>query len=494
MIRFSGNAKITLCTIIFLIFYGVAYIIWGEHIKEGDGLGFDGVDYGNITMHFEEMLSGQTTVLSFRAQRIFPSVVAYIFFKTIGIQPKSGQVVNFFEWYNLFLLLLAANTWGSLANFFRLDSKRQLLGSLGLFCNHAVLKYNMYYPVLTDTTAFCISLLMLWAFFLRKPYFLLFLIFLGSFTFPTLPLIGSIFLIFPYKETNTRQLNHHYKIIFPTLLMIAFIFVFCLHVSLYFSSYLSPVFILSLFIIFSYWSYSAYYVFDSLCFFNLKCIIKSINFINVFICIMIFIVTNFIISMITPKWAPASSGSLQLNANTASMANDYFYSVIFDATKRPCEFFIAHCLYYGPLLLMASCFYRQILYICQEFGYGFIFAFVLVLFHSIMPISRQLIAEYPIFVLSTILVVNKVPISPKFMILFTFLSLILSKFWMLFNLVPASPPSKGWVQGFSFENYVSSTGWWMSDSYFIGQGATIIFIAILFYFYFNFCQRHTLPQ
>jgi len=466
-----------------LTLVGAFFNIWGEHIGENEGLGYDGAEYGYYAMHFDEILQGKSQLLSFRARRILPSFIAFGYFKALNIQAKAENVVVFFKWYNLGLLLLAALAWGSLADYFKLDASRFGLGALGLFCNHAMLKYNMYYPVLTDVSGYCFAIFMVWAFFRDKRVILALLTLFGFFIWPTLPIIGALLLIFPRKNIQPQPFKSTFNFILPSLLALCYCTMNADLFKVFHTGHGSPYFPLSLAVSIAYLIVSYSYMIDNVYYFKVKNLITDTNVSSVLVILCFSVCVYFFMGAVTSHDAKHIEATL--NQSSYSLALYYAKSMVSDALKRPCEFIVAHVLYFGPLLFFAICFYKKILHQSHSFGYGFLLVIALSIFHMLMPISRQSIAEYPFVVLVTVLGSRNLKLSPAFMAFFTVYALILSKVWLLFNLVPAIAPATGWVSGFSFENYVSSTGWWMSDSMYIIQGAVVLFSLVVFFSYFN---------
>ncbi len=91
-----------------------------------------------------------------------------------------------------------------IANELNIQDRGKWFGFCFLFLNYAILKNNFYHSVLTDTSAFTLGLLMFYFFLTNKPIGLWVTIFLGGFTWPSIPYMGALFFVFPYqKPTDT---------------------------------------------------------------------------------------------------------------------------------------------------------------------------------------------------------------------------------------------------------------------------------------------------
>ena len=170
------------------------------------------------------------------------------------------------------------------------------------------------------------------------------------------------------------------------------------------------------------------------------------------------------------------------------------------STRFPAEFAVGHILYFGPLLLLTACFPRQAARAAGRFGFGFLLLVAVSWLHAIMPLSRQWIAGYPVVALATVMALEGVSLSRGFFACFVVLSLFVSKVWLRFNVEP-DPKATGstfdgalaWIPGFSFDNYISSTGRWMSTEWYAVQAAAI-FAAFIFYYWYFYAPRAGLSQ
>lgn len=160
--------KINLFLMVFLFFaWQIGNIFWGEHIPAGDGLGWDGTIYARIAYDFFNLFFHHQ-IDQYSLQRILPSGIIYTFAKLIGHSLTMAQMPLAFSIYNTVILVLAVYTWQAIANILAWRPQVQVISFAGLFLNYAILKMNPYYPVLTDTSAFCCGLVMIYFFLAKK--------------------------------------------------------------------------------------------------------------------------------------------------------------------------------------------------------------------------------------------------------------------------------------------------------------------------------------
>jgi hypothetical protein len=183
---FNKEKKMTnylmVCTILFISLLGVFF---AEKIQVGGGLGWDGMHYGDIAANFEERITHQQ-LSDYRIQRIVPSGIIYGVFRLFEIPLSVPNIIRGFEFLNVLLFAISAWFWGLIADELKISTKGKWLGFTALFINFGLLKLYTYYPVLTDTMAFTLGTLMLFAYLKDRPFELLILAFIGAFTWPTL--------------------------------------------------------------------------------------------------------------------------------------------------------------------------------------------------------------------------------------------------------------------------------------------------------------------
>lgn len=469
-----------------LLVVGLALTAFGERIPLTHGLGYDGAEYGQWAIRFDAVLDGRIPVAPYRFLRMLPSLLAHGTLRLVGAGLTPENVIRFFSIYNMGLLCLAVLAWGGIADALALGGRGKLLGFIGLFCNHAILKFNFYYPVLTDVSGYASAIFLLWAFVRGRPWLAAATTLAGAFCWPPILVYGAVVLLFPRRDqvpgTSSRRTG---------LGMAA------VAVALYFSlaanplNDLTPYYPLAAAVVAAYLGVVAYALFSSP-----------------------YSVWAMLLGATTP-WRAAAAGmavALVLLGRMAlghvvamPQAGGFFQLPLWGmlltylrstciplSTRLPGEFLVAHVLYFGPLLFLTVLFWRRAA--AGRFGLGFFLLVALAAGHAIMPLSRQWLAGYPFVVLATVLAVADVPLSRGFLLTFTGVSLLLSKVWMLFNLTRAADAGPDglpiWTAGFSFEHYVSSTGRWMPFVWYAAQGF-VLAVMFLCYYWFFYSPRAT---
>ena len=179
-----------------------------EHIGAYGGYGWDGITYREILANPAAQVIGKR-VDSYTLQRVVPNFVVGSAMRAVGIEQSGRTVARAFGLYNAALLVLCAVLWGTAARQLALSRRAFWLGATALFLSFASTKQVAYYPVLTDTTAYTLSLALLVAFLARSTVGVAAIALLGAFTWPVaLPLAIPLLLwprgVAPVEPTRSR--------------------------------------------------------------------------------------------------------------------------------------------------------------------------------------------------------------------------------------------------------------------------------------------------
>jgi hypothetical protein len=178
--------------------------IWGEKITLNDGLGWDGVQYATWARDFPgQVLGGKIGRNS--ATRILPSGIVHYGLRAFGLPLTNRNVIRAFTVMNAGLLIVVAWLWCHIARELALSLVGQWLGAACLFGNFAILKLTPYYPVLTDICAMALSTALLLCYLRRMRIAGALLTFAGSFVWPGLLAQGIILQVFPRPRSEVAK-------------------------------------------------------------------------------------------------------------------------------------------------------------------------------------------------------------------------------------------------------------------------------------------------
>jgi hypothetical protein len=464
---------------------GLLLTVFGERMPLADGLGYDGIEYGDWAMRLDALLDGRIPVSAYRVFRMLPSALAHGTLRLLGAGLTPDNVIRFFEVYNLGLLCLAALAWGGTADALDLGGRGKLLGFLGLFANHAVLKFNFYYPVLTDVSGYACAVFLLWAFVRSRPWLAVLITLAGTFCWPPLLLYGAIVLLFPRRDQVPGEPSRlagtaaailaagGYGVLAATPL-----------------TGLTPHYPLAVAMVMVYLGGAAFCLFGSPC--RVRPMLRRATTPGRLAIFAAAAVLAAVARLLIDKLVAHSGESGFFNLPLWQMVLAYLRTTCVPLSARfPGEFLVAHVLYFGPLLFLTGLFPIRVGAAAGRLGLGLLALTAAAAGHAVMPLSRQWLAGYPALVLVTVMAVRNVPLTRGFWAVFVGLSLLLSKVWLLFNLTPPLAPGTGpggdapWTPGFSFEHYVSSTGRWMSFDWYFVQGVLLAAIFVCLYWYFH---------
>src|SRR6267142_6132449 len=191
----------------------------GEKIKAGGGFGMDGSLYGQWAKDFHKFVFVQGLDL-YRIQRILPSAIIHYSMRLLSIPFTDRNVIYAFGILNVLLITLSAYVWCRIANNLKMSYRGRLVGFAGLFLSFGVMKWPSYYPVLTDTSAFFIGLLMLYFYLINNRIGLYMLMVIGAFVWPTLVYQAALFLMFPRNEAideSSRPARYKLNVVFAII-------------------------------------------------------------------------------------------------------------------------------------------------------------------------------------------------------------------------------------------------------------------------------------
>ena len=388
-----------------LLTAGLLLTAFGEHIPLGDGLGYDGSEYGRWAMHWDAVVDGRIPVSAYRIFRMLPSFLAHGVLRLAGAPLTPGNVILFFEIYNLLLLCLAALAWGGIADALSLGGQGKFLGFIGLFCNHAVLKFDLYYPVLTDVSGYACAVFLLWAFVRARIWLTALVTVAGMFCWPPLLVYGAVVLLFPRRD-QLPQAPSRPAGIWAGILAAGGYGILAAHPL----TGLTPHYPLAAAVVMLYLGLSAYLLFASP--YRVWAMLRRATTPGRLI-VFAGAAALAVLAWLTLGRVVAHPGDGGFfNLSPWRMALAYLRTTCVPLSVRfPGEFLVAHVLYFGPLLLLTGLFPARTAAAAGRLGLGFFLLIVVAVGHAIMPLSRQWLAGYPVLALATVWALRDVPLS-----------------------------------------------------------------------------------
>jgi hypothetical protein len=473
--------------IVVMLLGGIASLLWGERLPVGDGLGWDGQNYAAWAKDFNKSIFVDK-VNDYYVQRIAPSAVVHFGTKQLlrpfyshhqihDILAQNKNIILAFGIYNLALLVLSVWIWGRIADHLAMTNLGKWFGFCALFVNYAIAKSNTYQPVILDTSAFFLGLLMFHFFLKRNSWGLLAVIIISGFTWPTMPVMAALLLVLPRPDrelspapvtsATTRLISMGLAVLVTLGVGLLFVYLVrhnvmqgwdraemvrinfaLLHVSI--AATLAYIFV------------GFRQVLNDGHLFNLPSIIRIIQW----------------------KWVAATLVVLflqriayhRLQGPLPSIwqFSDFIWYTFISSLSEPFIFLVAHAVYYGPIILLLAIFWRPFCERASSLGVGFKLFVILNLALSICPQSRYQIPAVAAFAIVMVWIVDGWRLNRWQLAFWVLLSLLYSKVWYTFNTGPMNPTGMASLLSFPLQHFFMNSGPWMSHSMYLVQGAVVL--------------------
>jgi hypothetical protein len=452
---------------------------WGELVPVGNGLGWDGVRYGNWVKNFNVSEIGP-----YYAQRLFPIALIHYTLVLLRLPLVDATVIAAFSVYNLLFILLAFLVWIRIANLLDISIRGKWLGFAGLFVNFAVLKQAFYYPVLTDIPAFALGLLALY-FFLKNNVWALFLITLvAAFTWPMIVCTGVLFLLFPRKPIEAVDTKGSpFSIIIAGLVTV----IYCgSAVYFYFirglttlgygeENVIDRVVYLSLALAMLLLFLAIRELLRRISFNSLLTELKAKNFAPVRVILAALIIGIETIFFLTPSVRVGDSSG---ESHLATMHVLLLAGIALLSIAKPLITFVSHVVYFGPIIILLAIKWKAFSEEIRKYGVGLISAILLSVFVGMDPESRHSIGAFPLFVPFLVKATDRCEWRSYIYWIFGGTALVFSKVWFDIN----SASRSATPLGVALQSYFMNHGCYMSLYSYLLQGLVILVAVVLFYY------------
>jgi len=406
--------------------------LWGEKIAVNDGLGWDGYIYGNIARDFSIRNIFNLQLDAYTIQRILPAVVVHYALRLLQSPFSTPNIALGFALLNVILLTLSALAWCLICNKLRMNSVGKLIGFLGIFGSFALTKWVSFYPVLTDTGGFAISMGMLYFYLSKKKAFLLFLTLVGAFTWPTLIYEGLLFLFFQKNNNNNEdewspvpnQLNARISFMFSIILLLGLLWAIAHHDPNVLVPPYESLITNSILVTVLYWFFALAMLLDKSRFFNLRYWLGQVRPVQWLIILLCTVAIKAVQRLIAPTINPFTDPVSILSY------------ILLEPVAAPGKFFVSHLFFFGPVFFFALFWWKLVTRFVQDQGLGLVLNMVLGLFFLLDSESRCAINFFPLFILPVAYVADSFYWRPREWGIFALLTVIFSRVWLPLNEVP----------------------------------------------------------
>jgi hypothetical protein len=148
----------------------------------------------------------------------------------------------------------------------------------------------------------------------------------------------------------------------------------------------------------------------------------------------------------------------------------------------PLQFLETSFLYYGLLLVLVIIFWKQLVPLLGQYGFGYLVVIIYTVVFSTQAESRFVINMIPFFLFPLMSLLDKKAMKKWVPHLFIFLQLIISKFWYPFN-APGIEESfdKRDFLNFPAQRYYMNQGPWQSFDMYLLFGAIFLLVLVFVY-------------
>lgn len=470
-----------------MLFIGIANILWAERLMIDGGLGWDSVFYGTWAQHFYRAIFVER-VAEYYVGRILPSAVVHYGMRLLGVALEPNRnVIIAFDIYNVLLLTLSAYVWGLIADRLQISTAGKWFGFCSLFLSYAILKANFYNPVLTDTTAFALGLLMFYFFVADRPGGLIAVMILGGFTWPTLPPMAALLYVFPRRKEEHLPFDRKnpgwmskLNVIFAALTAAstaACIVLLTVPLRLKTVDAFGRVLRIDWALLYLSIAATTVYLYfamkaaaDNKRLFDIKATLSRLTWKRVGLAVAILGVlkiTTHVLASGQPSW-----GSFPL-----------FVAYTFaSSVTEPLIFFVAHAVFYGPAIILLAIFWRPFCESLDDFGFGMRIFVILNMGLSINPQSRYQMNAVPAFLILLVRLLDRYSLRARDVALWSVLCLVYSKVWYVMNTAPQiDDNTMAVLLRFPLQHYFMNSGPWMSHQMYLVQASAVLVTAVLLY-------------
>ncbi|MDB5284894.1 MAG: hypothetical protein JWO06_3969 [Bacteroidota bacterium] len=469
--KLTGNHYV-LPLIVFLI---CIWRIFTPQLTSHDGLGWDGHRYYLLTL--DGLQSDQLD--AYMVLRIFPCMLIHIILQSLGVVFAPASVILAFKLMNTVLIALSAWLVKKIFEQYNLSPVSQLAGFVLVFMNYGVLNFTFYYPIMTDTPAFFLSVALFY-FFCRGELINIMLVgFIGAFTWPVLLPMAIALILFPAKKIEFVPLPNIWTGVICSLsaayaLFTGWYLIFykgetsSFEYALPISRGMLPVTFITVGIMFFFLPF----VLRNQKFFSLQYYRSQLNPKSIFLVLVL------IAAFLGLRYS-IKTGSSEFLTPYHQLKIHMLYGF-----QRPFITIVSHFNYFGCAMLLAVLFWRKFSAYISTFGLGIagcIFFNLFVFF--VKPESRAIVHFIPWLLILMSLFIGQYKFSPLFYILIFIINVVAAKLWLFFEysdfLNHVMPDG---TVDFPDQWFYMHLGIWMKESVWLWIGIAFFISMLLFIF------------
>lgn len=447
-----------------VLLWGLWTLVNVDRVHFNQGFGFD-VLYGELAQDFPGRMAAG--VNRFWVARSLPSLLVFGMLKMSFVSPTPDHVITAFILLNTVSLGIAAWMWLKISEVLRLQSLGFWLGAIALFVNFFVLKELTYIAVRTDAVAYAIGMAMFYAYLTRNTLALYGLTLLGSFTWTSAAYMGGFFLMFPRDDRPALApqpiTRWPWRLALAALPSIGgFIYMHALipgdHDYLGRGKPIESVGYLSAAIAVAY------------IFLSFAELLKDQRLIQWSAWRCYFTSKSFYLVLVFLGAIDYITGQLATAPGNDSTFGHNLYLRVLTSILQPGVFWLAHVLYWGPLVILITFLWQPICQAIRSYGMGLTLWIMFGVMLALGSESRHLLNVIPILSALLVQYLETQNWTMRQSIQALILAVLMSKIWLKIGDV------SGDLRQFPMQFYFMTQGPWMSHAMYIVQGSLVLFL------------------
>jgi hypothetical protein len=450
-----------------LLGYCVLYLSFGEQSYTQFGIRWDPAFYLETTQRFPELITSNA-IPAYGFQRILPAGIVYAAMSALTIPLSQENIVLAYDVYTVIVVMLSLFVWYLINRKAQLSKTTFWIGTAALFCTSAVLKIYLYMPLNTDSMAFLLGLLLVYAWVNNSRLWMAVVIALSAFTWPSAIFSGLLLLLGHKVSLDTLKRpagpsaeNNRPALVLSGLAVAGIIGLIVAFMALGIqmprgsSPTVMPLLPISMLLLGAYVFHVCHTILKPLDLTakSISNTLKNIGIAHLAVCLALFLANRLLIEL----YASAQTGGFGLPS--------FIRNVSMSSITMPLKFLVAHVTYFGPIVLLFVLFWKQFSEKLLTSDLGVLCFIGIHLAQSIAAESRQLIWAYPFLVFLLLTSIDKLSFKPSIVPVFLLTSLVFSRFWFPINRVPfpgLDDDPIAHFQSFPWQGFVMYHGPWIS--------------------------------
>jgi len=451
----------------------VVDFFFAQRVPLDTGFHWDGTAYIHYARNIDVLWNRSLDAYSYG--RVLPSALVHFGLRLAGQPLEPQSIVGGFVVLNGIAILLALTAWGGIARTLRLTRFQLGLGAAAFFVNFCFLKYNSYYPITTDVTAFAISLWMIRFYLAQRQVGLFIVSLLGAFAWPTFVLFGAILLALPapkqpLDEPTRKSHDRVSTVVAAAAAMAACGYGAYVHYGVAYRHSGAPTFEavapLSLLMV------GVYAVLASRPLLAAWPDLRRIGgerpryALHASAAVLLVLAAYGLIHSLAAPGARNTPGAFA----QATIAN---------AIKAPGIFIVAHFAFFGPILALAIVKWRAAAAYARRLGPGFVVAMLLTAALAVGPESRQLMANIAFIIIPVVAVAGDFARQRLALAALAIAALALSRMWITLDPDTLVFAYDAYLK-YPWQKFFGAIGYWMTGWQYLGQGVLLIALSPVF--------------